>query len=111
MILDVSGSMSGQVHKLISDIIPRALNLLNYGENDVIHLVTFETYVNSYDMTIVQLKSNSSIEGHGGTCMAGVYQQVRNILDNNKDKNNYNISFIRRNNTRSRSNKKKSRTT
>ena len=47
MILDVSGSMSGQVHKLISDIIPRALNLLNYGENDIIHLVTFETYVNS----------------------------------------------------------------
>ena len=29
MILDVSGSMSGHVHKLVSDIIPKGLNLLN----------------------------------------------------------------------------------
>jgi hypothetical protein len=65
MILDISGSMLGEVHKLISNIIPSALNLLNYGENDVIHLITFESYVNSYDMTISQLKSNSSIEGNG----------------------------------------------
>lgn len=37
MILDVSGSMSGHVHKLISDIIPKGLNLLNYSDNDIIH--------------------------------------------------------------------------
>ena len=48
MILDVSGSMSEHVHNLISNIIPKGLNLLNYGENDVIHLITFQSCVNSY---------------------------------------------------------------
>ena len=48
MILDVSGSMSGHVHKLVSDIIPKGLNMLNYSDNFSIHLITFESQVRYY---------------------------------------------------------------
>jgi hypothetical protein len=34
MILDVSGLMSSWVHNLVTNIIPRGLNLLNYAESD-----------------------------------------------------------------------------
>ena len=36
MILDISSSMAGHVHKLISDIIPKGLNMLNYNDYDKI---------------------------------------------------------------------------
>ena len=56
MILDVSGSMSGHVHKLVSDIIPKGLNMLNYSDNFSIHLITFESQVRYYKRTIGNLK-------------------------------------------------------
>ena len=75
MILDTSGSMGGHVHKLISNIIPKGLNMLNYNDYDKIYLITFESHVNSYKKTIKELKNDSSLEGNGGTNMAGVYQK------------------------------------
>ena len=35
MILDVSGSMSSWVHNLVTNIIPRGLNLLKYADSDI----------------------------------------------------------------------------
>ena len=81
MILDVSGSMNGHVHKLVSDIIPNGLNLLNYDNNHKIYLITFQSRVNYYEKTVQELKDDSSLEGSGGTIMAGVYQSVRAILN------------------------------
>ena len=86
MILDVSGSMAGHVHKLISDIIPKGLNLLNYSDNDIIHLITFQSVVNYYKKTIKELKDDSSMEGNGGTEMYNVYEKVKYILENNDQK-------------------------
>ena len=57
MILDVSGSMGGHVHKLISEIIPKSLNLLKYAANNIIHLITFENNANYYRKTINELKN------------------------------------------------------
>ena len=65
MILDVSGSMSGHVHKLVSDIIPKGLNMLNYSDNFSIHLITFESQVRYYKRTIRELKNDYSLEGDG----------------------------------------------
>ena len=86
MILDVSGSMAGHVHKLISDIIPKGLNLLNYSDNDIIHLITFQSFVTLYKKRIKELKNDSSMEGNGGTEMSNVYEKVKNILNNNNKK-------------------------
>ena len=94
MILDVSGSMRGHVHKLVSDIIPRGLNLLNYSENHIIHLITFESYVKYYRKTISELKNDYSLEGAGGTEMANVYEKVREILNNNSNGNNFRILVL-----------------
>ena len=94
MILDVSGSMSGHVHKLVSDIIPKGLNLLNYSDNFSIHLITFESQVNYYKKTIRELKNDSSLEGCGGTYMANVYEKVKSILNNNNKEINYRILVL-----------------
>ena len=87
LILDVSGSMCSCVHNLVTNIIPRGLNLLNYSDNDVIHLITFESYANSFDKTVGELKSDNSIQGDGGTNMSGVYGHLEKILKKGADKN------------------------
>ena len=94
MILDVSGSMSSYVHNLVTNIIPRGLNLLNYKDNDNIHLITFESTVKSYNMTVGQLKNDNNIQGMGGTYMSGVYNFVKSILDNNLNQKNYRILVL-----------------
>ena len=94
MILDISGSMEGHVHKLVSDIIPNGLNLLNYDNNHKIYLITFQSKVNYYEKTIQELKNDSSLEGSGGTIMAGVYQTVRAILDKNGTQKNFRILVL-----------------
>ena len=87
LILDVSGSMSSYVHELVSNIIPGGLNLLKYTDNDSIHLITFESYSNSFDKTVGELKSDYSIQGEGGTSMSGVYSHLEKILKKGEDKN------------------------
>ena len=94
MILDTSGSMGVHVHKLISIIIPKGLNMLNYNDYDKIYLITFESYVNSYEKTIKELKNDSALNGNGGTYMAGVYQKVNSILTNNGNQKNYRILVL-----------------
>ena len=94
MILDVSGSMSGHVHKLVSDIIPNALNMLNYDDYHKIYLITFQSTVNSYSKSVKELKNDSSLEGRGGTYMAGVYQSVSSILSSNGIQKNYRILVL-----------------
>ena len=91
MILDKSGSMDDQVHRLVSRIIPRALNLLNYTDNDIIHLITFESNAYLYNMTVKELKNNNNITGSGGTHMADVYKLVRSIFDQKQNKTNFRI--------------------
>lgn len=86
--------MGGHVHKLISDIIPKGLNMLNYNDHDKIYLITFESNVNSYEKTIKELKNDSTLRGRGGTYMAGVYQKINNILKKNGIKNNYRILVL-----------------
>jgi Mg-chelatase subunit ChlD len=94
MILDISGSMGGHVHKLISDIIPKGLNMLNYDDYDKIYLITFESDVDSSEKTIKELKNDSTLEGRGGTYMAGVYQKLKSILMKNGNQQNYRILVL-----------------
>ena len=58
IILDKSGSMGDEVHRLVSRIIPRALNLLNYSDIDIIHLITFE----SYELFSTKIRINQILE-------------------------------------------------
>ena len=96
LILDTSGSMKNYVHNLVTNIIPRGLNLLNYQDTDIIHLITFKGNAKSklLEMTVGQLKNDESIEGSGGTSMSGVYNLVKEVLNKNKDKFNYRILVL-----------------
>ena len=79
------------VHNLVSNIIPRGLNMLNYSDNNIIHLITFQSCVNYYRMTVGQLKNDSSIQGYGKTYMANVYEKVKYVLNGNGIGKNYRI--------------------
>ena len=94
MILDVSGSMSSYVHNLVTQIITRGLNLLNYKDNDIIHMITFDNTVSSFNITVGQLKSNYSIVGGGETYMAKVYNFAKNILNQNPNQKNFRILVL-----------------
>lgn len=94
MILDVSGSMEQYVHNLVVNIIPKGLNLLNYKDDEHIHLITFESDVKLYDMTVGQLKNNNSIQGSGNTYMANVYNYVKSVLNQNQNKKNFRILVL-----------------
>jgi len=94
IILDISASMFEHVHRLVSDIIPNALNLMNYDDHQKINLITFQSKVNSYEKTIQELKNDSSLEGNGGTCMADVYQSVSSIFNKNEINKNYRILVL-----------------
>jgi uncharacterized protein with von Willebrand factor type A (vWA) domain len=94
IILDISGSMWAHVHRLVSDIIPNGLNLLNYDDQHKIYLITFQSEVNSYEKTVQELKNDSSLEGEGGTCMADVYKLVSSILNKNETNKNYRILVL-----------------
>ena len=94
IVLDISGSMKVYTHKLISIIIPNGLNLLNYSDNDLIHLITFQSFVNYYKRTIRELKNDSSLKGFGGTNMSKSIEQIKLIFSNGNMKKNYRILFI-----------------
>ena len=75
-------------------LIPRGLNLLNYADSDIIHLITFQSYVNYYRMTVGVLKKNSNITGNGGTYMANVYEKVKSVSNSSGIEKNYRILVL-----------------
>ena len=91
MILDLSGSMAGHVRKFITKIIPEGLNKLCYSDYDIIHLITFNDKVNYRKIKIKELKNNKSLEGIGSTFMAGVYDKIKTIFENDKNNKDYRI--------------------
>ena len=79
IILDISGSMGSNVNRIITKILPNMLTKLNYLDDDIIHLITFESCVEYHQMTKKQLE-NSTICSRGGTGMSGVFDELSNII-------------------------------
>ena len=79
IILDISGSMGYNVNRIITKILPNMLTKLNYLDDDIIHLITFEECVEYHQMTKKQLE-NSTICSRGGTGMSGVFDELSNII-------------------------------
>ena len=79
VILDISGSMWHNVERIITKILPNMLTKLNYLDDDIIHLITFEDYVEYHQMTKKQLE-NSTIEDMGGTDMRKVFDELSKII-------------------------------
>lgn len=94
LICDISGSMGKYSHFLMTRIIPKALNLLNYKDNDYIHIITFDSNSLLYNIKINDLKKKKSFNGRGKSRMANSYKLVKNIIQNNTTKCNYRILVI-----------------
>ena len=75
IILDISGSMGYNVNRIITKILPNMLTKLNYLDDDIIHLITFEDIVEYHPMTKKQLE-NSTIKDRGGTYMSEVFDEL-----------------------------------
>ena len=80
-ILDVSGSMGSYVNQILTKVIPRVYEKLNYPNEKKIHLITFETnskyyHWNKYDFL------DTKINGDGGTNMSNVPNKLGEILKN-----------------------------
>ena len=78
-ILDKSGSMGNYVNKIITKVMPRVFDLLQYPDNKIFHFISFESYVNYYKMKKEDFL-NSSIDGGGGTNMQNVPLKLEEIL-------------------------------
>ena len=80
-ILDISGSMGSYVNQILTKVIPRVYEKLNYPNEKKIHLITFETnskyyHWNKYDFL------DTKINGDGGTNMSNVPNKLGEILKN-----------------------------
>ena len=79
VILDISGSMSYNVNRIITKILPNMLTKLNYLDDDIIHLIPFREWVEYHPMTKKQLE-NSTIRACGGNDMREVFDKLSNII-------------------------------
>ena len=77
VILDISGSMGYNVNRIITKILPNMLTKLNYLDDDIIHLITFEDIVEYHPMTKKQLEK-STIRSMRDDDM----REAFNVLDN-----------------------------
>lgn len=69
VVLDRSGSMGDFVPRFVNRILPNIFRILNYDNNDVITLITFDSTPNKYTMSIQEMK-NFKIKCQGQTYMA-----------------------------------------
>ena len=70
-VLDKSGSMNGYVNDILTRVIPKVYDKLNFKEDKKINLLTFESYVTIYTYNKNDFK-NSTIYGDGGTNMSQI---------------------------------------
>ena len=85
-VMDISGSMGGYVNQILTKVFPKVYDKLNFPENKIIHLLTFESNVEYYTYNKNDFK-NSTIDGGGGTEMSEIPNQLENILNKyNSDK-------------------------
>ncbi|CAF4880464.1 unnamed protein product [Rotaria sp. Silwood1] len=83
VILDRSGSMGNSVPRFVNEILPLIFKSLNYDNNDIITLITFDSTPNKYTIPIKQL-ADYKIKCQGQTFMAPgitmLTQFIRNEL-------------------------------
>ncbi len=93
IILDISESMGNYVSQILNNIIPKALDKLNYDETKLFYLITFSDESNVYHLTKKDFKS-SGIKANGYTQMLGVVQKLKNIIDSINEDEFINILSI-----------------
>ena len=85
-VMDISGSMGIYVNEILTKVFPKVYDKLNFPENKIIHLLTFESNVEYYTYNKNDFK-NSTMHSRGCTYMSKIPNQLENILNKyNSDK-------------------------
>ena len=79
-ILDISGSMGTYVNQILTKVIPKVYEKLQYPDEKYLHLITFENKVTYYKMNKIDFMQ-SNISGDGGTEMSKVPNKLEEILN------------------------------
>ena len=85
-VLDKSSSMGCYVHDILTKVIPKVYDKLNFTDDKIIHLLTFDNDVNVYSYNKKDF-INSTLNGGGGTRMGEIPIELENSLnkfDSNK---------------------------
>ena len=85
-VLDKSSSMGYYVHDILTKVIPKVYDKLNFTDDKIIHLLTFDYSVNVYSYNKKDF-INSTLNGNGGTYMGEIPIELENSLnkfDSNK---------------------------
>ena len=90
LILDISSSMGNYVNEIITRVMPKVFDLLNYPENKTFYFIGFESHVHYYEMTKNDFL-NSPMECMGGTSMQNVPSTLEKILNKLPKYSNINI--------------------
>ena len=86
IILDISGSMHNSIDTLTKPFLPELFSKFNYKESQPITFITFsnESKITSYYFK--EIVSGIKIVADGGTYMQLALQNLKNFLENNKNK-------------------------
>ena len=79
IILDRSGSMGQEVNKIVTQIIPKVLQGLNYDDSKPVHLITFDSEIEYKYMTKKEFEV-CKMSARGCTYMAKVFEQIQRII-------------------------------
>ena len=79
-ILDISGSMGTYVNQILTKVIPKVYEKLQYPDDKYFHLITFENKVTYYKMNKIDFM-RSTITGDGGTEMSKIPNKLEEILN------------------------------
>lgn len=79
VVLDRSGSMGNSVPRFVNQILPSIFKSLDYGDNDRINLITFDSAANRYSIPVKQLAS-FAIKCQGQTYMAPAIDTLTNFI-------------------------------
>jgi Mg-chelatase subunit ChlD len=82
IIIDRSSSMFPNFSILINKVVPYTLICLGYNLSDTIHLITFDSETEYYDVKIKDM-IEMNIEARGNTKMAPAIDKLKEILESN----------------------------
>lgn len=85
VILDISGSMSSYVTKLVNHHLPNTLIKMGYKANDKVTLITFGSTSDIYNYTIKEFR-DSNIRSNGCTYMNSAIKNLGNVISNSHTK-------------------------
>lgn len=93
VILDRSGSMGNSVPRFVNQILPDIFKSLNYANNEIITLITFDSNPNRYPIAVKDL-AGFSIKCQGQTFMAPGIELLTKFIRNDLSKDCHSLRLL-----------------